>query len=161
VLNKISSLNHQCDIAVSGDRIETGGLRIEFLQADLNAAGNTADNASSLVAVLRIAGRCICLPGDLEGQGQQQLLSGLPQCDLLLSPHHGSLAANPKALATRTLPQNVVVSARDNRLRNALQSVYDRSTLWMTSEAGAVSYRITADGETTISSYAESQTAGL
>ncbi len=161
VLNKISSLNLKCDIAVSGDRIETGGLKIEFLQADLNAAGNTADNASSLVAVLRIAGRCICLPGDLEGQGQQQLLSELPQCDLLLSPHHGSPAANQKAFATRTQPQNVVVSARDDRLRNALQSVYESSTLWMTSEAGAVSYQITADGATTISSYAESQTAGL
>ena len=146
VLDTISSLGLRCDIGMHGDRIVIGEMSVDFLQADLKLNSNKGDNASSLVALVRYAGRCVCLPGDLEGEGQSQLMSALPVCDLLVSPHHGSTSANSKALANQIRPRYVAVSAKDERLKNALTTTFSRSEILMTSLEGAITYRVGANG---------------
>lgn len=156
VLEVISRLDVQCHLVLDGDKFRVNNLTVDFLQADLKDSTAESDNASSVVAVLTFRDRRICLPGDLEGTGQQQLISRLPSCDLLLSPHHGSLPANTRELAEKLQPEHVVVSSRTDKLQDALRSVYADSQVFLTSDVGAVSYRVSATGETTISSFRES-----
>lgn len=153
VLDTAADLSIPCHILMDGDQIVINGVTIDFLQASLSASDDNSDNASSLVALLKYGGQTICLPGDLEDEGQKQLLERLPQCDFLVSPHHGSLAANPPELAAQLRPKHVIVSARDDRLQQKLQAVYSESTLRMTSIHGAVSYQILPDGASDISGF--------
>ncbi len=54
------------------------------------------DNPNSIILSLEYAGRRIVLTGDLELEGLERLLKTPPlHADVLLSPHHGSLKANP------------------------------------------------------------------
>jgi len=155
VLAVISSLKVPCEIVMHGDTISANGLTIDFLKANLTDSRQVADNAASLVAVLNFANRRICLPGDLEGDGQTKLLAILPECDLLMSPHHGSTFANKKILAATVRPKYVVVSARNDKLLGILKPVYAESDVRMTSRTGAVSYRIAPDGKDSIESFVQ------
>jgi len=153
VLTVISSLKVPCELVMHGDSLSMNGLTIDFFKADLSDSRMPTDNAASVVAVLNFGNRRICLPADLEGDGQKNVLPLLPTCDLLVSPHHGSSFANKSSLAEALQPTCVVVSARDDKLRASLTSVYSKSDVRLTSRDGAVSYRISPDGNTTIESF--------
>ncbi len=106
------------------------------------------DNANSIVLAIEFAGRRILLTGDLDGQGQQTLLSRPPlPVDVLLSPHHGSRRANPQALADWAHPRELVVSA-DRRVDfKSLRAAYAAETrITSTDDAGAVTFTIHPDG---------------
>ncbi|MFN5433087.1 MAG: DNA internalization-related competence protein ComEC/Rec2 [Planctomyces sp.] len=135
-----------------GDSLRLAELHVDFLQGQLDSA-ELADNESSLAAVLRCRGQSILLPGDLEGSGLQQLLSRLPACSLLVSPHHGSPAANPPELARQVRPAHVIVSDRDERHQARLRKSYPDSQLLFTGRAGAVESRIDARGRLIVSSF--------
>ena len=146
LINRLQQLNVPVTIAGHDDALHLQNLEIHFLQGTQPPAHNpniiAADNESSLTAILRFAGHAICLPGDLEGHGQQQLLPLLPHCSLLVSPHHGSPAANPPQLGHTTQPRFVVVSARDDRHINTLQQSFPNSQLFHTSTSGAVTIHV-------------------
>lgn len=153
VLNDASTLNIPCSIAQHGDQILLASTTIDFLQSNTAGIENLADNASSLVAILSCFGHRICLPGDLEGSGQDELLPMLPTCSLLVSPHHGSPASNTRRLANQTKPTCVVVSARDERQADALRKTYATDSVLLTSVSGAVHFQITPSGQTTIETF--------
>jgi competence protein ComEC len=161
VLNDASALSIPCSIAQHGDQISLASTTIDFLQASTAGTKNQADNASSLVAIVDCFGHRICLPGDLEGQGQDQLLQGLPTCSLLVSPHHGSPASNTRRLANQTKPTCVVVSAKDERQADALGKTYAPNSVLMTSVSGAIRFQITPSGQTTIETFAEPVAIGF
>jgi competence protein ComEC len=51
------------------------------------------------------------MPGDIEGQGMNDLLAEDPlPCTVLLAPHHGSRQSNSPALAAWCKPQWIVLS---------------------------------------------------
>jgi competence protein ComEC len=152
VLESIAVLNLPCRLVMHGDGIELGQLQIRFLQAHL-ADSEEDDNESSLVAVLEFANHRICLPGDLEGAGLAQLLNSLPTCDLLVSPHHGSPAANPRSLAEQVLPKYVAVSSRDDRNSDACRKTYAASDVILCCQSGAVTYRIAPNGKTSLHTF--------
>ena len=156
VLQTATSLDLRCHVVLNGDRIRLENLTIDFLQADLSHAHHKADNASSLVAILNYNGHSVCLPGDLEGDGQQRLLPALPKCDLLVSPHHGSPAANPQTLATRLQSDYVVVSSRETKLPDSVTTIFAESEVLMTSHVGAVSYHIRPNGQTSVETFVRS-----
>ncbi len=155
VLHDASALSIPCSIAQHGDQISLANTTIDFLQASAAGTENQADNASSLVAIVSCFGHRICLPGDLEGQGQDQLLQALPTCSLLVSPHHGSPASNTRRLANQVKPAHVVVSAKDERQAGALRKTYASDSVLMTSVSGAVRFQITPSGQTTIETFAK------
>ncbi|RLS34178.1 MAG: DNA internalization-related competence protein ComEC/Rec2 [Planctomycetota bacterium] len=153
VLETAASFNIDCTVVRNGDSILLDALTVNFLQADLSDSQHKADNATSLVAILNFDGCKICLPGDLEGEGQQLLLPSLPTCNLLVSPHHGSLAANPRSLATQLQAGSVVVSSRDTKLSDSLKTVFAESDVLLTSHVGAVSYHIRPNGRSSVTPF--------
>jgi competence protein ComEC len=135
-----------------GDSLRLAELQVDFLQSQQDSA-ELADNESSLAAVLNCRGQSILLPGDLEGSGLQQLLGLLPACGLLVSPHHGSPAANPPELARQVRPAHVIISDRDERHQARLLKSYPESQLLFTGVAGAVESRIDARGRLVVRSF--------
>jgi competence protein ComEC len=63
------------------------------------------------VLAIRFADRTILLPGDLEPPGTQAILAQTPlRCDVIMAPHHGSLAAQAERVIAWAKPTWVVVS---------------------------------------------------
>jgi competence protein ComEC len=121
-------------------------MRILHPPPDFNSP---MDNANSLVLCLDYAGRRIVLTGDLEREGLYTLLmSERVDADILLSPHHGSLAANPRDLARWATPDWLVVSCRDDAIRDRLAANFGSETqILTTARHGAIRCRIRSDGE--------------
>lgn len=110
------------------------------------------DNPNSVVLCLEYSGRRILLTGDLEQDGLEQLLRTPPlDVDVLLSPHHGSLKANPTDLARWATPEVVVVSTPEPQTSDRLSSRYGPETQIITTAAyGAIRCHISSDGDLTI-----------
>jgi competence protein ComEC len=108
-----------------------------------------SDNANSVVLCLEYAGRRILFTGDLEHDGLHRLLKEpAVDTDILLSPHHGSTAANPRDLARWATPEWLLVSYRDDSVQDRLANVYGPATEVMTTaKYGAIRCRIKANGE--------------
>jgi competence protein ComEC len=141
-------------IARHGDHIEAPDWSVGFLQARL-PTGKALDNASSLVAVLKYRNQTICLPGDLEGAGAEQLLQDLPKASVLVSPHHGSLGSNDRRLAEQIRPQVVVVSSRDDRSAAKLQDIYAGAQVLHSSRMGAIQTEVLSDGRLEVDTYCQ------
>ncbi len=110
------------------------------------------DNANSVVLVVEFLGKKILLPGDLEDAGIEALQAEQSiKCDILLAPHHGSLASDPPGFAAWCRPEWVVISGRRPRnpatvaqIREAY-GLYGASVLH-TAEAGATCFTIDREG---------------
>ncbi len=106
------------------------------------------DNASSIVLLISYAGRRLLLTADIEAEGLQQLLATPPtDCDVLMSPHHGSLAANPPRLASWATPEYVIASSGHRTNANALQDRYQPASVLSTHEHGCVTITVTPGGD--------------
>lgn len=137
------------------DFTNVDGVKIEILQAELDPQSETPDdNERSLVVLVEFGESRILLPGDLEGPMADSLIQHIGPVDVLVSPHHGSLAANPESLATATQPRSVIVSARNSGNRPALEAVYATSQdVWFTSDAGCVTIEFHRDSPATVVPY--------
>ena len=63
-----------------------------------------------------IESKRILLTGDIEGDSLRALLcSGLPTCDVLIAPHHGSKTGLPREIASEVRPSVVIVSGSGGR----------------------------------------------
>ena len=117
--------------------------------------GDAGDPGKGMVSVL--------LTGDVEGAGEEQLLSCLPkygisEIDLLKVAHHGSKAGTSEKLLERICPKFSIISCgRNNIYGHPHQDTLERlkqagSTVLITAQAGAVTVEL-EDGEIQISSY--------
>ncbi|MFN9720909.1 MAG: ComEC/Rec2 family competence protein, partial [Planctomycetota bacterium] len=140
-------------VVMHDDHFELEDCRFNFFKASPQPESEMSDNSSSLVCFVTYQGRRICLPGDLEGDGQQQLLSSLPECDLLVSPHHGSPASNTAGFSQTLAPTDVFVSARDHERRVQLEQIFPRAAIHFTSEVGALMYRISENGQANVQAF--------
>ena len=113
------------------------------------------DNPFSLVAAVEYHGRKLLLTGDLEGDGLGELLRQPPwDCDVMLSPHHGSKAANPEQLARWATPEWVVISTQDADAEQRLGECYSRNShMLATARHGALEFRISPHGTLTVESF--------
>jgi competence protein ComEC len=130
-----------------GDRLRLDErVQIEVLRpARGDAFGK--DNANSIVLCFEFAGRRILLTGDLEGEGLAALIAEPPRkIDVLLSPHHGSPAANPPELAAWAEPRYVIASGGRTARPELLEKSYVGAQVFSTFEDGAVTCEIAADG---------------
>lgn len=116
------------------------------------------DNPNSLVLSLEYAGRRIILTGDLELDGLEQLLKTPPvDADILLSPHHGSLKANPADLARWATPEYLVISTPDASVADRLVPRFGPETQILTTAMhGAIRCHVTPDGQLQIRPYKHS-----
>ncbi len=135
----------------AGDPIPLGPeLRARVLHPPRDGLLHAPDNAQSVVLAVEAGGRRLLLPGDLEGVGLSELIAQPPlPTDVLLSPHHGSRAANPPRLYSWANPKTVVVSqaappvGADPPLESLSQAGLP---VLRTSELGAIRVRWTPDG---------------
>jgi competence protein ComEC len=68
-------------------------------------------NDNSLVVAIHYAGRTILLPGDIEAEGEEQLIaSGLSHVDAVAVPHHGSPTSSTPVFVAATTPELAVIS---------------------------------------------------
>lgn len=134
-----------------GDRFAIGddvAIRILHPPDPWEEGNRTSDNAHSLVVLVEYAGRRILLTGDLEKEGLKRLLkTERVDLDVLQTPHHGSMAANPRALGTWSTPEFAVASSGRNVPSEELRNVYGTATRVITTfEEGATTVDIGADG---------------
>ena len=153
VLDTVSALDVPVEILSSGDSLPGNDLHVAFLKAATGPAFGLSDNEASVTAILEYCGRRICLPGDLEGLGQLQLLPRLPPCDVLMSPHHGSPNSNIPALATAVQPAHVIVSSRNDRSRNHLARIFGSASVTHTSTDGCITVHVSPDGRLDVESF--------
>lgn len=148
-----------CQVPVSltwhGDSYPLGaGIRCRVLHPTANEM-LTPDNANSIVLSIEFAGRRILLTGDLERDGLLRVLQSSPQqCDVLLSPHHGSLGANTTDLARWARPNWLIVSADRRANLNTLQSRFGpETTVLSTHDHGAITFEIHTNGRMTCETF--------
>ena len=113
-------------------------------------ANYSSDNAGSIVLAIEYANRQILLTGDLENEGLFQLMdTPTRQTDILLSPHHGSLSANPRTLAEWCNPTWIVASSGNRFPGERLRTQYGKygSRVVSTFESGAIEIRISPNGK--------------
>ncbi|MEO2027579.1 MAG: DNA internalization-related competence protein ComEC/Rec2 [Fuerstiella sp.] len=135
----------------NGDSAQMGMSFLRCVQPDLRLLPQDADdNEKSLVVVAEHAGRRIVLPGDLEGSGSRKVFLDVGPTDVLISPHHGSPTANTAVLAGCLTPDTVIVSARSSVNADRLRSVFGEAALFYTSDFGAVSVSIAANGRLSV-----------
>ena len=135
----------------SGDTAQIGMSLLRCVQPDVRHLSQDADdNEKSLVVIAEHAGRRIVLPGDLEGSGSQKVFLDIGPVDVLISPHHGSLSANTATLAGYLTPETVIVSARSSVHADRLRSIFGEAALFHTSDFGAISVAITANGRLSV-----------
>ena len=131
-----------------GDRLRLDAeVTVRVLHAPWDSL--ETDNANSIVLEIEYAGRRILLTGDLEKGGLHRLLT-LPErpVDVLLSPHHGSPAANPAELADWAQPRYVVISGGRRAKVEELRRTYAKSRrVFSTHHDGAVTVEISPEGE--------------
>jgi competence protein ComEC len=120
----------------------------------------SSDNAASLVLHVRCQGVGILLTGDLEAEGLWSLFGrDALDTDILLAPHHGSLAANPGELSTWCRPRYVVISSGHRVKLRQLERIYSRSRRVLCTERdGAVRFSISAEGNVSIETFRETET---
>jgi competence protein ComEC len=131
-----------------GERVELGEVGIRVLHPGKKAWIGT-DNSKSLCLIIEYAGRSIILPGDLESPGMEEILrQPSPQADVLMAPHHGSLAESPDGILKWSNAGVVIISGSARANQPAVQSAYSSGNrkLLITARDRAIEIRITADG---------------
>ena len=113
------------------------------------------DNPNSIILSLGYAGRRILLTGDLELEGLERLLKTPPlHADVLLSPHHGSLKANPPDLARWATPDYLIISTPEASTAERLAQRYGPETqILTTASQGAIRCHITPEGQLQVESF--------
>jgi len=126
--------------------------QIEVLAPADELIGQLEANDTSLV--LRITDRngTILLCGDIESAGQQFLMTSIAkeklQADVLQLPHHGGLADTLAEFIKRVNPK-VCIGSCGLAVETSVQTIQQyapRAKIMYTSESGAISVRLTADG---------------
>ncbi len=137
----------------SGDRLVTAGnCRIDVWHPPAaGVVGRDLDrhNANCIVLNIEYAGKRVLLTGDLEGTGLRNVMAELPcHCDVLLAPHHGSMASDPAGLAQWSTPDYVIVSNAPAFQTGKSVSLYEMSgaKVLNTADFGEIQVNIDARG---------------
>jgi competence protein ComEC len=95
-----------------GDKLVTrDGVRLDVLHPPPQGCRG-GDNGNSIVLRLAFERHGILLPGDLEGDGLDELLAeAATVSDVLMAPHHGSRLSRPREVTAWASPTTVIISA--------------------------------------------------
>ena len=121
----------------------------------LAGGGAAASRNDASVALLFTAhGRRVLLPADREDAGLAQLVGrGVPPCDILVAPHHGSACGAAWALGMAVRPRWLLVSASHGRPDEATLSGYAAPRILRTDRSGCITARITRGGALRITTF--------
>lgn len=137
----------------AGDHLQDGKLWIRCLGPESGTAYESK-NAASMVLHLEYENLRILLTGDLEGAGEQRLLSRellLDDYDILKVAHHGSKYSTGEAFLLQVQPKISLISCDEkNSYGHPHEELLDRleligSRVYMTPQSGAVT--VISDGK--------------
>ena len=145
-------------VVAGGFESLSGDVSIEVLHPP-RGIEFSSDNAASLVLFVRSRGVGILLTGDLEAEGLLSLFEReAPETDVLLAPHHGSLAANPPEVSRWCRPRYVVISAGHRARLTQLERTYtDSRRVLSTQRDGAVRFTVSRDGTISVKNFRKSE----
>ena len=142
-----------------------GGARIEplgpYVDDQIGAPVGLSVNDASLVLRVGFAGRALLFPGDLEADGEGELvgrrdLGQSVSADVLKVPHHGSRTSSSDELVSAVAPRLAVMSLGwHNQFHFPAPEVLARyaaagARVLRTDRDGAVTVTIAADGTLTV-----------
>ncbi|MHB8970224.1 MAG: ComEC/Rec2 family competence protein [Pirellulaceae bacterium] len=108
----IERANVPLEEILEGDAwVAEDGVRVEVLHPPAMGC-RSGDNSNSIVLRLGYLQHGVLLPGDLEGDGLDELLAeAAPVADVLMAPHHGSRLSRPHEVTAWASPATVILSA--------------------------------------------------
>ncbi|MCY7856447.1 DNA internalization-related competence protein ComEC/Rec2 [Bacillus sonorensis] len=132
--------------AKRGDRLVIGDLVFYVLSPE--TADKNSKNNSSLVLWMNAGGFSWLLTGDLEKEGEREMLKAYPRlkADILKVGHHGSKGSTGEELINRIEPKAALISAgENNRYRHPHKEVLEilkrhQVKVFRTDRDGAVQY---------------------
>ena len=133
--------------ATAGDRFTAGAVEFTVLHPPRDGPEGV-ENVRSMVLLVRHLGHSFLLTGDLEGVGQDRVVSGpSPVIDVMMTPHHGN--PNVEPLADWAKPR-VVVSCQGRGDAGKAEAVYRHRGIpyFATWPDGAITFRSHATGLT-------------
>ena len=148
-----------------GSTMLFGDLRVDVLhpfQQDDSASptgGAQAGNAGSVVLQVSYHGFTTLLTGDLEKEGEEELLPYLSDIDCLKAGHHGSRWSSSKEFLEVTRPEIALISAPAKSMYgHPHQEALDRldtagATIFATKDCGAVEIRVNRSGAAQVFAY--------
>ena len=145
-----SSIEHSTanvELVSKGDRLPISEqVAIQVLHPS-EEPNEQSDNSNSIVLLIDYFGKSILLPGDLEKEGLSSLVSTPSiQCDIAMSPHHGSRSADHESFAHWANPQFVVVSSKKETLSKNATEPYGNAKIFNTAVNGAIEFRLSQQG---------------
>jgi competence protein ComEC len=121
-------------------------------------------NDNSLVVTVRYAGRTLLFAGDLEVEGEEQLVAaGIGEVDVVKVAHHGSRTSSSPVFVAATRPEVAVISCG---LANAFglpnPEVVERwrsagARVERTDLGGTITVTVAADGELSVARFASAR----
>lgn len=128
-----------------GQQISDGEMAVKCLAPSGEYKGETG-NASSMVLELEYGEFQMLFTGDLEGEGEQQLIESglLEDYDVLKAGHHGSKNSSSEKMLELVQPEFTMISAgKENRYGHPHQEVLERlgkvgSRIYCTKDTGAI-----------------------
>ncbi|MGA0040298.1 MAG: ComEC/Rec2 family competence protein, partial [Pirellulales bacterium] len=142
-------------VAAAGDSLAfAAGATLEVLHPLADAEPDGDDNADSLVCLVEACGRRLLLTGDLEGDAVDELLArGVPHCDAMVAPHHGTRSSLPPRLAAAVRPRVVLVSGTGGQSWDEVREAYEqtgpegrKADVVCTCQSGAIRLQMDAEG---------------
>lgn len=125
-----------------GDELRAGKLRIEVLHP---VYGETlAGNEGSVVLQISYGNFGGLLTGDLEGDGEREVLEEVEGCEFLKVAHHGSRNSTRMEFLEKVSPEICIISAPENSIyghphREVLERIEAKGADWyQTGLSGAV-----------------------
>jgi competence protein ComEC len=116
------------------------------------------DNSASIVLSVEYKNRRILLPGDLEKEGLEWLLTEPSQhFDLAMAPHHGSAHSSPLRFCQWATPQFLAVSCGNRKFSSATAAAatFSKCQLLRTDRDGAITFEIRRDGKMLFKSFSK------
>ena len=129
-----------------GRKIVTKDASLEVLHPAKNS--RLEKNAASLVLQGKVLGYKILLTGDVEKEGEEQLLSeGLQHAELLKAAHHGSKNSTSSEFLQKVMPDKTIISCgQNNRYGHPHSEMIHRlktyqTKILRTDKSGAIIFR--------------------
>lgn len=134
-----------------GRMIRTRDTCLEILHPQKNS--NMEKNAASLVMQGRVLGYQMLLTGDVEKEGEEQLLGeGLKQTEILKAAHHGSKNSTSSEFLQKVQPEQTIISCgQNNRYGHPHKETIHRlknchTKILRTDKKGAIIFQKKRDG---------------
>lgn len=143
LIRECRNVNIPVSLLRQGDAVAAGKLRLDVIHP-LKEGGVTEGNAGSLVLQVTYDHFSALLTGDLEGDGEKEILPLVTDVDYLKIGHHGSRYSTSEELLRAASPEICVISAPARSVYgHPHQETLDRieavgADAWCTKDCGAI-----------------------